>query len=129
LTDYKLIIKIAITPCLILGFVILRNNFIEYQAANLQIGLLWYRVLFDLFLYISTGILLASLYETYRKIRLLRITKVILLCNILMLILFYGVSYFGFLYFASIKEFFVFNFILMGYYVFLVSHNFRKGES
>lgn len=125
--NYKSIIKIAITPYLILGFVILRDYFIKYQAANLQIGLLWVSVLFDLFLYISTGILLASLYETYIKIRLLRITKVILLCNVIMLILFYGVSYFGVLYFANIKEFFAFNFILMGYYVFLMIYNLKKG--
>lgn len=119
-------IKIAITPGIILGLAIFRDYFIRYQAANLQLNLLWYRILFDLFLYISTGILLASLFEHFKKIQILRMTKVILAANILLLMLFYGASYFGVLYFASIKEFFVFDFILMGYYAYLLIDSFRK---
>ena len=126
MSHYQSMIKIAITPCIILGLAIFRDYFIRYQATNLQLNLLWYRVLFDLFLYISTGILLASLYERFKKIRILRMTKVILAANILLLMLFYGVSYFGVLYFASIKEFFVFDFILMGYYAYLLIDSFRK---
>ncbi|WP_169727724.1 hypothetical protein [Acetobacterium malicum] len=128
MSHYKSMIKIAITPCLILGLVIFRDYFIRYQAANLQFDLLWYRVLFDLFLYISTGILLAGLYERFKKIRALRMTKVVLSGNILMLMLFCGVSYFGVLYFASIKEFFVFDFILMGYYAYLLIDSLRKED-
>ncbi|MDO4287726.1 MAG: hypothetical protein Q4C55_00935 [Eubacterium sp.] len=113
-----LTIKLILIPYIILGVVILCDLLLQKNAATLQY-VMHYFVLSQLS-YILTGVLLGILNRNLEKIYALKSTKIIILCNLCLMLVFYIVGYLGISFFINIKNFVLFDFILIGYYVYLL---------
>ena len=72
MSENKFLIKIAVTPYIILGLLTLSNSLNKWRAVNIDammnVSLYYASFIFLLFTYIVSGMLIASLYKDCKKV-------------------------------------------------------------
>ncbi|GFZ23777.1 hypothetical protein [Eubacterium callanderi] len=133
MSENKFLIKIAVTPYIILGLLTLSNSLNKWRAVNIDammnVSLYYASFIFLLFTYIVSGMLIASLYKDCKKISSNKILRIILTCNLIILLGLFGAGYLGIIFFVNIKDFLTFDFVLIGSYLYLLIQNLRFKNS
>lgn len=123
---YKPLIKIALAPYIIMGLVIVNDFLLKIRITHFDRNYVIFVFLFGQLIYLGSGLLLASLHSDHTGIKRLKSTKIILCCNIIVLFAFYGIGYMHILFFVNIKGFVTIDFLVIGYYVYLLIQSFKK---
>ncbi len=138
---YRIFIEIAFMPFIILCLFILKDYLLELwiKKISLKINVNYYIIaMFFPIFYAFIGALLAYFYNIYTKFYTLRLSKLILLCNTIVLTIFLALNYFGlpfsinlkiFFEFLDVKEFSTFTFLLIGYNVYLLVYSIMKRKN
>ena len=124
MSENKFLIKIAVTPYIILGLLTISNFIAKWRAVNIDAmmstGLYYAAFIFLLLIYIISGILIAGLYKDCKKVSSNKALKIILISNLIILLGFFAAGYIGISIFVSIKDFLTFDIVLMGSYLYLL---------
>lgn len=111
-------LQIILTPYLVLGLCLYLVNYIRFTLANVSFSYEHTFLAFILILasYLISGILLATLAHSFAQIRHQKTARIIVLCNLALLVFSYIISFFGVPFFFNIDDYFMWAFLLMGFY-------------
>ena len=100
MSENKFLIKIAVTPYIILGLLTISNFIAKWRAVNIDAmmstGLYYAAFIFLLLIYIISGILIAGLYKDCKKVSSNKALKIILISNLIILLGFFAAGTFIF---------------------------------
>lgn len=124
-------LKLGATPYVVLGLVWINDGIEGWSANHLWTSpaQLYGGLFFVLMVYGFVGLLLASLHGSCKGIYGRKVTFIIILCNLFVMAAFFIVGYFGVYIFINIKNFFVFDFILLGSYTYVLIQTLRTMRS
>lgn len=90
MSENKFLIKIAVTPYVVLGLLTISNFTAKWRAVNIDAmmskSLYYAAFIFLLFIYIVSGILIAGLYKDCKRVSSNKVLKIILISNLIIML-------------------------------------------